>query len=144
MNKTHEKAIDYLSRREHSRAELKQKLAVKDFPLEDIETTLDDLAARNFQSDARFAETYVRYRKQAGFGPLKIIAELRERGVDDAIISSTVDSNANEWQTQMIDVWKRKFSSGIKTKDKAAQFRFLASRGYLTEAINKILFSTKS
>ena len=141
MTKLREKAIDYLSRREHSRAELKQKLSAKNFSSEEINQTLDDLAARNFQSDERFAESYVRYRKQAGFGPLKIIAELRERGVDDVIISLAVDRYADDWREQMIDEWKKKFSSSSKIKDKPAQFRFLVSRGYLTDAVNKFLFS---
>jgi len=138
MTTSYDKAIDLLSRREHSRLELKRKLIQRDFPLEEINITLDQLTKKNFQSDERFTESYVRYRKEAGFGPLKITAELIERGISDALISAVIDLNANEWREQMITLWKRKFSDAMK--DKSKQFRFLLSRGFSTEMINKLLF----
>ena len=61
-------AMDYLARREHSIYELKQKLFIKypDSTLEDLENALDELRSENLQSDHRFAECYVRYRKSKG------------------------------------------------------------------------------
>ena len=140
MTTLKEKAIDYLSRREHSRLELKHKLLNKDFLETEIDETLNQLSTKNFQSDERFAECYVRARKQAGFGPLKIMAELKERGVSDAIISGVINVSDNEWREQMVSAWKKKFLNS--TKDRAAQFRFLSSRGYVSETINKLLFSS--
>ena len=62
-------AMDFLARREHSVYELKQKLFIKypDSTLGDLENTLDELRQENLQSDHRFDESYVRYRKTKGF-----------------------------------------------------------------------------
>ena len=143
MTTLRDKALDYLSRREHSRLELKQKLLTKNFSLEEINATLIDLTQRNFQSDQRFAESYVRHRKQAGFGPLKIMAELRERGVDDGLISAAIDLNNEQWREHLILVWQRKFSKSDRTskdiRKKHQQCRFLLSRGFCPEAIRKMV-----
>ena len=139
MTTAYEKAIDYLSRREHSRLELKQKLCLKKFSGHEIDSALDQLAEKKHQSDLRFAESYVYRRKQAGLGPLKITAELIERGVSENIISVVVNEAAQDWQQHMQIVWRKKFSTDI-TKDKPAQCRFLYSRGFSAEMINRFLF----
>ena len=62
-------AMDYLARREQSFYELTQKLNKK-FPESDSDLlveVLDILKAENLQSDDRFTESYVRYRKSRGF-----------------------------------------------------------------------------
>ena len=41
-------------------------------------------------SDARFAESFVRVRSERGQGPLRIRAELRERGVTDVLVDEVL------------------------------------------------------
>lgn len=136
-----EKAIDYLSRREHSEFELKRKLRVKKFSEDDIASTLEDLQKRNYQSDARFAESYVRYRKQAGFGPLRISAELQMRGVLESLIKESINAYADEWGLELRNTFQKKFSTiGVTLKEKEKQFRFLLSRGFSAEDIRDFLF----
>ena len=67
------RAVNLLSRREHSQAELRAKLLKADFELNDIDATIEKLTQANIQSDARFAENYLRYRSQRGYGSQKII-----------------------------------------------------------------------
>ena len=142
MNNLRKKSIDYLSRREHSRLELKQKLSQKNFSDSDIAAELDFLISTDLQSDDRFAHAYVRSRKQAGFGPKRIELELRERGVAELLISAAIDAHSTEWQTQMIAVLQRKFPHPAKNQaEKAPQFRFLSQRGYNADMINNLLFS---
>jgi len=140
MHTLRDKALNYLARREHSRLELKQKLLAKNFSLSEIEALLDELIANHSQSDERFAHAYVRYRKQAGFGPKRIELELRERGVVDAIIANAVDIQSPEWQTQITAIWQRKFTHPPKNQsEKAQQFRFLSYRGYNSETIIQLI-----
>lgn len=141
MTTLREKAIDYLSRREHSRLELKQKLQRKAFLEADIEAELDFLISKNLQSDARFAHAYVRLRKNAGFGPKRIMMELLERGIDRSLIDEALDVRSPEWDAMMRAVWRRKFP--VASKNQAQQFRFLLYRGYTSEAITT-LFRTKN
>ena len=76
------KALDLLSRREHSRKELYLKLTKRFESKEDINFNLDRLEEKNLLSDSRFAEEYVQARRKKGFGPIKISAELEKRGVN--------------------------------------------------------------
>ena len=65
------KALDIISRREHSSKEVIEKLARK-FTSEDlINSTIEKLISNNLINDTRFAEMYVRSRKKKGFGPKK-------------------------------------------------------------------------
>ena len=50
------RALSLLARREHSRAELERKLADHVAEGEDVASILDELAAKGWLSDARYAE----------------------------------------------------------------------------------------
>jgi regulatory protein len=70
--------MDLLARREHSAHELRQKLEKREFDRDEIELALEVLQQNNLQSDARFTESYVNHRTNAGLGPIKIAHELLE------------------------------------------------------------------
>ena len=92
------KAMDLLARREHSFFELKSKLLKKDFEEEKIEKELNQLVEDKLLSDSRFTEAFISSRKDQGKGPLRIQSELKERGVDEALIGShLVNVDENEW-----------------------------------------------
>ena len=86
------KALDLLSRREHSRKELFLKLTKRFESKEDINLTLDSLEGKNLLSDSRFAEEYVQARRKKGFGQIKISAELEKRGVNELLISNEINN----------------------------------------------------
>ena len=125
-------AIQYLARREHSRAELQKKLQAKQIAPEEIDAVLDRLKKDNLQSDNRFTDAYVRYRKQAGFGPNRIAQELKARGVSQALIANHL-KNHNDWYDNMIVVCQKYFSETKKSQE--AQYRFLLQRGYDADMI---------
>lgn len=142
---SYDKAIQYLARREHSRLELKRKLKRKKFSVDEIDSTLDNLQERNYQNDARFAESYVYYRTQAGYGPLRIIAELRERGVSSALIEKFINVRDEQWIAQLKTAWLKRFTkeeraSSVVNK-KHQQYRFLVYRGFPEGLVRDTLFS---
>src|SRR6056297_1289952 len=96
-----EVAIAVLARREHSRLEMRRKLKTKGFEEADIDTAITQLCENNLLSDERFSESYINMRRQRGYGPLRIAQELRERGVDDELISAFVDNNDPVWRETM-------------------------------------------
>ena len=85
------KAIDYLSRREYSRYELYKKLSTHNFDRELINQELDILIKDNLLSDERFVEAFIFSRKKNGKGPLKISAELQQRGADESLINRYIE-----------------------------------------------------
>ncbi|MGZ9215147.1 MAG: hypothetical protein ACXW53_24920 [Candidatus Binatia bacterium] len=50
------RALRFLARREHSRAELRRKLLTEDVDAAALDSLLDDLESKKLLSDSRFAE----------------------------------------------------------------------------------------
>jgi len=137
------RAINLLSRREHSQAELRTKLRKAAFELDEINDTIDKLAAADIQSDTRFAENYLRYRSQRGYGSQKIRLELKERGVDSILINTTFEQAEIDWFALATTVRHKRFGEQVPDdiKDRAKQQRFLQYRGFTHEQINESLNS---
>ena len=139
-------AMDYLARREHSIYELKQKLFIKypDSTLEDLANALDELRSENLQSDHRFAECYVRYRKSKGFAYKHIRADLSSRGVHIDIVNDYLFSEDPEWQVMANSLIDKKISNSHEmvygSKQHRRLVRFLESRGFLQCEIQKAVY----
>ena len=145
------KAMDLLARREHSFFELKSKLLKKDFEEEKIEKELNQLVEDKLLSDSRFTEAFISSRKDQGKGPLRIQSELKERGVDEALIGShLVNVDENEWLKIAYDALEKKLGKGKQVDyDKKLKFmRFLSNRGFkdfqVREAINHFVMTDNS
>ncbi len=128
--------MDYLARREHSYYELVQKLCKK-FPEVDrnlLTSVLDKLRSQGLQSDQRFAESYVRYRKSRGFAYTHIEADLLARQVLESTIGKYLQREDTHWQqaaTALVDKKMRSqqaIQHGSKMHLKLS--RFLESRGF--------------
>lgn len=134
--------MDLLARREHSRVELQQKLQQRQFPQEEIEGALEELVTTGLLSDARFAENYIHYRANKGYGPNHIRAELAQRGVDELCIDEQISYyDMSFWEERCLQVWKKKFG-GVFPEDyaaKAKHLKFLQYRGFSGEMAIKCL-----
>ncbi|MDX9993938.1 MAG: recombination regulator RecX [Rhodocyclaceae bacterium] len=137
MSELHARAVRLLARREHTRAELARKLAPHGTP-EDIDTVLNTLAATGLQSDARFAESYVR--SQAGrLGAARLRQALRTKGVAGELIDAQVTELPDETERARA-VWQRKFPAPpADAREWAKQARFLQGRGFSVEVIRRLL-----
>lgn len=134
--------MDFLARREHSFFELSQKLTKK-FPDVDPTRLLDVISvlrSENLQSDDRFTESYVRYRRSKGFGALHIRADLLQRKVSETTIDLYLNEEA-EWDEMVnrLIVKKLKSSSNLSygSKEHRRLVNFLTSRGFTGEQIRK-------
>ena len=85
-------AIRLLARREYSRAELAQRLALRAHAPDVVTACLDELAESGLQSDQRFTESFLRSRVMRGQGPLKIRGELERRGIERDLIATTLST----------------------------------------------------
>jgi regulatory protein len=141
------RALQYLARREYSRAELRDKLlphvqADEDFeqssPVE-LDALLDDLTARGWLSDAR-AATQLVHAKRSRFGTQRITHELRQRGIAEELISAALPALKESELEAARSVWQRKFGTLPQdAKEKAKQVRFLQSRGFSLDVVFKVL-----
>jgi regulatory protein len=130
-------ALNLLARREHSRQELATKLSQREHEAEAIEQALDRLIENGLQSDARFAENYLRYRSSKGMGPQRIAMELKERGVNDETIRHAMQESTTDWFELAQQVRCRRFGEEVPAdfKDKAKQQRFMQYRGFTHDQI---------
>jgi regulatory protein len=135
------KALDLVSRREHSRHELRQKLDQR-YPETSsiIEEVLDKLEINKILDDERFAEMYLNSRARKGFGPKKIEMELNSRRVNSLFISNAIEAYEN-WLENAQKVLKKKFKDQkpLDYQSKMKQKQFLFSRGFSTPIIDKVL-----
>jgi regulatory protein len=131
-------AMNLLARREHSRAELKTKLLAREFNETEVDDAIADLATRDLVSDERFAEAFTNSRVRRGQGPVRIRQELRQRGVEAAVIHRCLDTLAPDWADVAGATRLKKFGAAPPAdyKEKARQMRFLQYRGFTTEQIN--------
>ena len=133
------RAMRFLARREHSRAELRRKLAPKAQEGEDVEVLLDDLAKRGWLSDARFAEQSIRSRARR-FGPLKLASALREKGVDEEAIAAGFRAAGADGGSSLEQVWRSRFRAApADEREKARMVRFLQGRGFPLDDIFKFI-----
>jgi regulatory protein len=136
--------MNLLARREQSFLELVQKLSDK-FPdfdkSEVILPALEKLREEKLQSDERFVESYVRYRKTRGMGPLKIRIELEQKGVNSGLVLNELYSEENDWVEQCRALMLRKFPDGPSQtlEEKQKQYRFLNQRGFESDQIKLVI-----
>ena len=113
----------------------------RDFDDDEIAATLDALEAERLLSDARFAEAYVHSREARGFGPLRIRAELKERGVDVALIEEYLDQEREVVEARARAQHRKKFGNRTpgSYNERAKQARFLLGRGFPNEIIWRVV-----
>ena len=104
-----------------------------------IEEILDDFEARGWLSDERFAEALVRRRSER-YGVRKIQDELQRAGVDSGQAADLIQTLRDSEYQRAKDLWLKKFGVlAQEQKERARQYRFLASKGFSSEVVSKIL-----
>lgn len=134
-------AVRLLARREHGTRELKRKLAAKGHEEDAVERVVEKLSAKKLVSDQRFVSSFVHHHARRGQGPVRIRAELRQQGIDDAQIEDELAGASVDWIAIAIEVRRRKFgmqAPGSLTA-RAKQARFLQYRGFTSDQIRSAL-----
>lgn len=135
-----------LAIREHSVLEIGNKLIDKFADYEDVDASLvfavvDELVKLDYVSDERFTESYVRSRSNKGFGPIKIKAELKGKGISSGLIQDHVKEGAGSWFDKAEQQYIKKYGddsiTDYNTWTKRA--RFMQSRGFTMEHIHVTL-----
>jgi regulatory protein len=145
-------AMNLLAMREHSVAELTQKLQQKFSNAallnkeffnchECIAATIEKLTAEGLQSDARFTEAFITMRQRQGKGPMLIRMELQERGIHSEVIATFMGMSDQIWNQIAEKVFIKKFGNqvGQDIKQMSKQMRFLTSRGFSPTNIQSVL-----
>jgi regulatory protein len=124
-------ALRMLARRDHSRAELAQRLARGGGDESEIASVLDALERDGYLSDARCAHALVVH-KAGRYGRRAIAHALRERGIDaDAARSALEALRGNDEMAEARALVARRFAGAPRDgRERARRIRFLIARGY--------------
>jgi regulatory protein len=133
-------AVELLARREHSRLELERKLAARGFPEGVIALALDALEHSGVLAATRFTESFIRSRIAKGQGPVRIRAELAERGVGEQAAELMRGSDI-DWLATARAVRRKRFGAEPPRdfRERAKQARFLQYRGFTTDQVRAAL-----
>ena len=134
-------AVGLLARREHSEAELRQKLKQRKYPENEISEALVQLKSYNYLDDERFVEAFVSTRQSRGQGPLKIRMELNQRGVAANLIDQHINERDQGWFDAAITVYQKKFGKKAPSDyaEKVKAWRFIQSRGFNQDHFEKAI-----
>ena len=139
------KMLSFLARREHSAEELRRKLKQnssisKTVDFSDLlEQCLQEMQEKGFQSDDRFARQYVESKlANKSHGPLKILAELFNRGIPREQANLVLNELGNQelWLKKSIECLEK-----IQKKGKPLNLQDLSHKfyqqGFTWETIEK-------
>ena len=132
------RALRLLAGREHSRAELRRKLAARAGSAEALEALLDALEANKQLSDDRYAEARARQLARK-YGAARIRQDLKAKGVGEGLVERVTAEGELERARAIL---ARKYRTPATTpRERARRMRFLQSRGYSFETIRALLSS---
>ena len=136
----------YLSIREHSKLELKNKLIEKGFDREEILLSINEFAAKKIQSDSRFTEEFIRSRLKKNKGPNLISSELNCRGITEALINENLTKiSYDTWLDSAFAALRKKLKgSSITLEDHDKIYSFLLGRGFEHKMIKYAMSECKN
>lgn len=137
-------AFRLLARREYSYRELQQRFE-RSFCADEVTRVLDYLVEEGYQSDRRFCEIYVRNRLSQGYGLSRIRFDIRQKGIDDSLLSEVLEQEAPDWYELALEVRLRRFPDIDRSDRKrvAKVMRFLLQRGFSTEEARFVIESSE-
>ncbi|MDY6486017.1 regulatory protein RecX [Acinetobacter faecalis] len=132
-------AFAVLTRKEYSKAELIEKLALYADNRDEVLKLVDELSKENYQSDQRVAEIMLSSQKRKGKGPNQIKMKLNNKKIDASLIADELKET--DWVQQAYELKVKKYGTDVSKdpKIKAKQIRFLMYRGFEMDAIIKAI-----
>lgn len=136
------RALNLLTRRDHTTAELQRKLAARGFSAESIVAVLAKLAEEGYLDDRRFAERWAESALRSGRGyGLRILQELLRRGLPREIAVAAVAAATAEYSAHdaLAAIVTRRFSAfdpaSSPLKEKQRVYSYLQRRGFSMQTI---------
>lgn len=140
------KAKDYLARREYGQKELIRKLATAGFDSSIASRAVAQLTDDGLQDDCRFVENFIQSRINQGKGPVRIHADLGQRGLAGGLVDEVLEEVSVDWYSLARDARYKKFGDLLPAdfKEKARQMRFLQQRGFEQDQIDTAVSESSS
>lgn len=133
------RAVGYLSRREHSRAELARKLAPHAESAEELEALLDALERENWLSNARFVDSLL-HRRASRYGAARVMQEAKTHQLGSEQLGELQERLRGSELERAREVWRKRFGTAPETPEaRAKQIRFMMARGFSRSIVGKVI-----
>ena len=141
LEKARASALASLVMREHSVKELQDKLTRKEYEQDSIEIVIEEALKDNYLNDQRFAEIFWRSRARKGFGPKKILMELKQKGIDSHMAHDTSIQDELDFEDVVKATYEKKYKGKeiIDFKDKLKRQNYLYQRGFDMDLIKVVI-----
>ncbi len=138
-------ALRILTRRDHSKYEISQKLGARGYAGEVIDDVISKCERMDYINDERTAQVFIRQLHRKGYGPKRIKFELNLKGLrgknfQDVVSQSISLSDERQGAEKIFQKHIRRFEREkdvSKRKDKI--YRFLYGRGYSKTVISELI-----
>lgn len=133
LNACYLAAMRILNHRFNSEAELRRKLALREFDADVINATIEKLRREKWLDDDRFAASFVRARTRKGLGRHRISRELSAAGVESETIARALDQSVPDHDERAaamtsarkrLTVLRRRDDDDAKIREKLVAYLF--------------------
>lgn len=137
-------SLRLLTRRDHSRKEILDKLVIKGYDRNQVLAVIDELTRQSWLDDSRYAESYARVRSHKGFGPVRIAYELKQQGIDPDTVDKIIRAATDDWMSLLVQVYTKKYPEKVvlDSNERANRIRFLQQRGFSSAMIHDLFKQT--
>ena len=138
-------ALRLLTRRDHSKYELAQKLKKRDFEDDIIEKVLLECERLDYLNDERTAQLFIGQLLRKGYGAKRIQLELNRKGltgkrIADIFLEKVTDVVEREnAERVLIKNFKRYDRENDRQRRSDKIYRFLYSRGFSNQVISEVM-----
>jgi regulatory protein len=134
-------ALRILTRRDHSRYELVQKLKQRGFSGDAIDNAISSCERFDYINDERTARIYIRQLKRKGYGKKRIKLELNKKGLKGSRIQGILEDNVSvtDERKGAAQILKKHIHRFEREREESRRrdkiYRFLHARGFAPEVI---------
>ena len=137
-------ALRSLEYRDKTESEIEKYLKKKEFSDEEIEETLIKLKEYNYIDDYNYSIRYIKYAKEKGRGKIRIVQELKNKGVEYEKISMAIEETleTGDERQEALAIALRIIENEDKEFDEKQQnkmIRKLASRGFSSRDVYYVI-----
>ena len=130
-----DRAVAMLARRPCSTGEIRRKLRSGRYMSDVIDLVLFKLEKEKLLNDEEFCDQWARYRLDAGYGPRRILQELKMKGIpesmaEEALMRADGEGSAEHAAVLALKTWNRMKDSEDRFKTRQKVIAALVRKGY--------------
>lgn len=138
-------ALNWLSRRDYSEAQLSQRLARQGGEADEIAQVIQWCKAQNYLNQQRFIEMLLRSRAGKGYGLNYILQECAQQQISKSQVLQCAEQLEIDWFQLAAQCYQKKYGQTEITeyKDKLKRMAYLQRRGFSSEQIHFAINQTE-